>query len=50
MSSDELENRSKELELLRQKEKQHRDGLAPTIELTDAHSALYSHNNNLYDL
>lgn len=50
MSNDEYENSTKELELIRQKERQNREDLTATLELSDAHSVLYSHDNNLYDL
>jgi len=43
-----LENRTRELELLREKERQSREGLAPTVGLSDVHSALYNHN--LYEM
>lgn len=50
MSNDESGKSSKELELLRQRERKNREDLTATIELSDAHSVLYSHENNLYDL
>lgn len=49
MNDAEIQRRAKDLELLREQERLSREGLEPTVELGNAHSALYSHNT-LYEL
>lgn len=49
LNDGELQRREKDLELLREQERLSREGLEQTVELGNAHSALYSHNT-LYEL
>ena len=48
MNDSELQRRAQELEALREQERLSREELEPTIELGNAHSALY--HNTLYEL